>query len=73
MRIELDIHGKEIRGNQAVSFEVYDRNKNIGTLVVGRGSVRWYTPKERKQCKGKTWIELQKWLLEHGRILQIAR
>ena len=68
MRIEMVISHREIRGNQAVGFEVFDGSKNVGTFIVGKGGIGWKPPKGQKNYKGKTWRETQLWLEKHGRI-----
>lgn len=41
MKIEICLDGQELRGNQAVKFEVYDaEDVNQGTLTIGKGSIR---------------------------------
>jgi hypothetical protein len=71
MIIELSIGYKEIKGNRAVTFEVYDnKGANQGTLIIGKGSVRWRDAKSSVYEKSKSWNELINWLREHGRTVK---
>ena len=68
MKIEICIENQELRGTQAVKFEVYDSNwSNQGTLIVGKSGIRWQEPKASVYSKAKSWNEVIKWLQEHGR------
>ena len=71
MIIELSMTDKEIKGNRAVTFEVYDNNgANQGTLIIGKAGVRWRDAKRSVYEKAKSWNELINWLREHGRTVK---
>ncbi len=72
MKIEICLDRQELRGNQAVKFEVNDNDGvNQGTLTIGKGSIRWQEPKGRGgRAKAKSWRELIEWLQRHGRTVQ---
>lgn len=71
MIIELTITDKEIKGNRAVTFEVYDNNGvNEGTLIIGKAGVRWRNAKGRVWEKAQSWNELISWLQQHGRTVR---
>jgi len=71
MIIELSMMDKEIKGNRAVTFEVYDNNgANQGTLIIGKAGVRWRNAKGRVYEKAKSWNELIGWLQQHGRTVK---
>ena len=68
MKIGINIDYQELRGTQAVRFEVYDKDwSNQGTLIVGKAGIRWQEPKGTVYSKAKSWNEVIKWLKEHGR------
>jgi hypothetical protein len=72
VKIEICLDRQEIRGNQAVKFEVDDNDGvNIGTLTIGKGSIRWQEPKARGgRAKAKSWSEVIEWLQTHGRTVK---
>ena len=71
MKIEICIDRQELRGTQAVSFEVYDSGGgNVGTLVIGKAGIRWQEPKASVIARAKSWNEVIKWLQKHGRIVR---
>lgn len=71
MKIEMVVNRREIRGTQAVKFEIMDikhkTNPNQGTLIIGKAGIRWLPPKGSVNAKGKSWNEVIDWLREHGR------
>ena len=71
MKIGLCMDNQELRGTQAVSFEVYDNNwVNQGTLIIGKAGIRWREAKGSVYQQAKSWQEVIKWLREHGRTVR---
>ncbi len=73
MKVEMSIEKREIRGSNAIEFEIFDmanNSKNIGTLIIGKGGTRWREPRQPNtgaHVKAKSWREAREWLLKHGR------
>ena len=67
MKVLINLEQREVKGNKGVRFEVFDGNRNIGSFIVGKASIRWAEPKWQNRSKSKTWKEVQDWLLNHGR------
>ena len=71
MKIELCLDSQELQGTKSVKLEVRDNEgTNIGTFFIGKGGIRWQTPKASKYYKAKTWNEVITWLEEHGRTIE---
>ena len=71
MIIELYIEYKEIKGNRAVNFEVYDNNgAKQGSLVIGKAGVRWRDAGASVNEKAMSWSELINCLQVNGRAVR---
>lgn len=70
MKIEISLEKQELRGTQAVSFEVRDSSgSNIGTLIVGKAGIRWQEPRASINARTKSWNQVADWLRE-GRVVR---
>lgn len=71
MKIELCLDRQALQGNKSVKLEVRDGDgSNIGTFLIGKGGIRWQTPKASVKSKSKTWNEVIEWLEDQGRTVR---
>lgn len=61
--LPLTVDLAKINSRNDLRFEVKSGGVPLGTLQIGRGSVRWYKPKARKPTREWTWKAFVKLLI----------
>lgn len=53
------------KAGTSISLEIFANDEKIGTLEIGRGSMRWKGKNKRKDSFVKTWSQFAEWMETH--------